>query len=221
MPSGDSAGANFATVTSQKLRDERFPIPVKLQVLIYPDTQLLDFDLPSMIRYRNGPLLTRNAVAYSGAVYIDGSDRHAADYCANRHVSRSVREKMAQTFLNLDRLPKEFLEGYERPRYHPKGGVGGDDRVWNKVKDRLLDPYISPLAAENLRNLPEAFVLTANHDPLRDEGWLYVVRLKEADNRVTHYNAETGFHGMFSFVGTLPEVEPMFAEIIDFIRANL
>lgn len=199
-----------------RLRDERFPIPVKLQLLIYPWTQSLDFDLPSMIQNRDGPGLTRHMMAFFAATYTEGYENHLSDYAANRHVTRSVREQIAKTFLNLEKLPKEFLEGYKRPAY-PEG----DAKLWGEIKDRLLSPYHSPLAADNLENLPEAYVLTANYDPLRDEGYLYALRLREANNKVTLYNAENGFHGIVSFVEMFVEVKPIFAEITKFIREKL
>lgn len=200
-----------------RLRDERFPIPIKLQLLIYPWTQSLDFDLPSMIRNRDGPMLTRDMMAFFAATYTEGYENHLSDYAANRHVTRSVRERIAKTFLNLEKLPKEFLEGYERPRAYPEG----DERLWDEIKDRLLSPYHSPLTADNLENLPEAYVLTANYDPLRDEGYLYALRLREANNKVTLYNAENGFHGMANLLGMLPEVDHVFADLIRFIRERL
>lgn len=42
------------------------------------------------------------------------------------------------------------------------------------------DPLVSPIFAEDLSNLPAAFVITAKHDPLRDEGEKYADKLRAA-----------------------------------------
>ena len=40
------------------------------------------------------------------------------------------------------------------------------------------NPLVSPIREENLENLPEAFVLTTEYDPFRDEGELFAENLK-------------------------------------------
>ncbi len=54
------------------------------------------------------------------------------------------------------------------------------NRQWVADESRWGDPGVSPLAATDLAGMPAAYVVSAEHDPLRDELELYAARLREA-----------------------------------------
>ena len=82
------------------------------------------------------------------------------------------------------------------------------------------DPLVSPIKREDLSGLPAALVITAEHDPLRDEGELYGRHLLEAgvDATVSRYaGANHGFVQNFSWI---PEYYRAFEETGEFLNAR-
>lgn len=66
-----------------------------------------------------------------------------------------------------------------------------------EAKDRE-NPYFAPLLAKDVRGLPRTLILTAELDPLRDEGERYGQRLKEAGNQVEIKRIPDAIHGYFA-----------------------
>jgi acetyl esterase len=78
-------------------------------------------------------------------------------------------------------------------------------------------PDASPLQAADLTGLPPAIVLTAEHDPLRDEGEAYAERLTRAGVPVSLRRFAGQMHGFFTLVGVLPGS----ADAIDYVTEQL
>jgi acetyl esterase len=82
------------------------------------------------------------------------------------------------------------------------------------------DPRVSPIKRADLAGLPPALILTAEHDPMRDEAELYGLRLLEAgvDATVSRY-AGAG-HGFVQHFSWIPEYHRAFQETATFLNAR-
>ena len=69
----------------------------------------------------------------------------------------------------------------------------------------VKDPHFSPILTKDLSRLPQAVVIVAGHDPLRDEGIEYAERLKEAGVDVELQNYEGMVHGFLSFADAVDQ----------------
>ncbi|MGO4443623.1 alpha/beta hydrolase [Mycobacterium sp. 2YAF39] len=86
-----------------------------------------------------------------------------------------------------------FGEGF----YNPRSAL---QWYWDQYVPSPADrehPYAAPLNAD-LRRLPPAVVVTAGHDPLRDEGRAYGDALEDSGVAVTRLNYHGGIHGFMT-----------------------
>lgn len=85
----------------------------------------------------------------------------------------------------------------EHNSFYLKGNVDTDN------------PLVSPIREENVENLPAALVITAEYDPMRDEGELFAEKLKKAgvDVEAIRYEGVThGFLGKFTHLDEYKDV---------------
>ena len=88
---------------------------------------------------------------------------------------------------------------------------------WVPDRARWSDPRVSPLRAADLSGLPAAVVVTAEHDPLRDQGEAYGRRLSEAGVAVTQ-RREAGLIHNFML---LDEISPACAAAADRVADDI
>lgn len=102
----------------------------------------------------------------------------SSDYSENSPFA-SVRENGTDYLLTSGKL-RDYLDLYAR----------------NEADKQ--NPYFAPILEKNLKNQPDTLILTAEFDPLRDEGEAYGRRLKEAGNRVEMHRIADALHGYFA-----------------------
>lgn len=80
------------------------------------------------------------------------------------------------------------------------------------------DHRASPLLADDLVDLPRTLVITAEYDPLRDEGEAYAHRLREAGVDVTVKRYDGAVHGFFQMTNFSELARDAMAQCCNFIR---
>ena len=81
------------------------------------------------------------------------------------------------------------------------------------------DPFVSPLFATDLSGLPPAVVVTADADPLRDDGIRYAERLREAGVPVRFENYLGMPHAFLSLASLCPAAPVCIDMLVEELRA--
>ena len=85
----------------------------------------------------------------------------------------------------------------------------------------LRQPDASPLFVDDLSGLPPAFVLTAEFDPLRDEGEAYADRLREAGVQVAASRYDGMIHGFYGLDSMFDSATKATSETVTALRDAL
>jgi acetyl esterase len=86
---------------------------------------------------------------------------------------------------------------------------------------RRSEPLVSPLRAPDFADLPPASVLTADHDPLRDEAEDYAARLRGAGVAVVARRYLGVIHGFASLPFATPLANRALEDLASDLRASL
>ncbi|XP_005507223.3 arylacetamide deacetylase isoform X1 [Columba livia] len=199
---GDSAGGNLAAAVAQQLlEDPEVETKLKAQALIYPALQTLDLDLPSYRDNAEKPILPKSLMVRFWSEYFTSDPALREAMASNRHVPPESGH-LFQLVNWSSLLPEEMRRGHMYTG--PRAGSPELARRFPGFLDARAAPLLVPDA--RLRRLPHTYVLTCQHDVLRDDGLMYVGRLRAAGVPVTHYHARDAFHGSMMFVSGFAEL---------------
>lgn len=141
-----------------------------------------------LARDRGGPLPCKQILLYP-ATYFDHSEGSPFD---------SVRDNGKGYILTAKRI-QDYLDMYVQ------------------CEADKLSPYVAPLLADDLTNQPKTLIITAQYDPLRDEGEAYGFRLKEFHNDVTIYRVKDALHGFLNLHVNSKATKECYQIINDFL----
>ena len=184
---GDSAGGLLSAAISLEFAKLAKPNKISAQVLIYPWVQAIDVVcLPSFKAYNEGFILSIEDMAMFGSAVTMGNWDMVPEYLAG-NVSRYFMQTPYWKYLaeisnceiptekSMVNLPSDFVE-------------------------KVTDPRLSPLLAEDLSGSPPTFVAVAEYDVLSSEVTLFAKRLKEAGVSVVEKRYRS-YHAFVQNVG--------------------
>jgi len=212
------SGGNFAAVNAMRFATnpggEHSP---RLQILIYPVLQYFDIMLPSYIHkhYQIYPYNIDHTLSIYFNETIDKS------IYANKHTT-AQQKKHYRKYVDWSLLPSKYRTIYKNPITDDHEG---DPNLIEKAK-QTLNPDVSPLLVEDeqLAKLPSTYILSVDHDRLRDDAFIYEGRLKRVGVPVTHNHFEHIFHGSLGFLDepvALDIAREMMADIVKYVKENL
>ncbi|KRX53920.1 Arylacetamide deacetylase [Trichinella sp. T9] len=200
-----------------------FPME-QLQVLIYPVVQFVDFMTPSyQMAYRlygRTALPDPESIVRWMLVYLGLDVEHVPKVLRSDHVD-PIRQLQLLQAVQHDQLPPEFLDPSYYKKPPPKLNNTESSEAMHQVQSYLLDWQVSPLLQQDMSDLPKALVLTCEFDPLRDEGYFYVHRLRQAGVNASWIHYNTGFHAMLNIHNEVPLGRQAIQDVATFIRHNL
>lgn len=81
-----------------------------------------------------------------------------------------------------------------------------------------IDKYAAPLLELDYSSLPSTFMLTVEHDAIRDDGFIFTERLSSAGIAVEHYDAKGLVHGCMQARYMCPQTSVAFQKWVDALK---
>ena len=155
----------------------------------------------------------------TGPTYVHGDSAggNLALVAALRHPGRFAAVALTYPFLD----PTAGFDSYATAA----DGFGPEEAAWYWQQYAaspadLTDPDLAPLLSDRLGTLPPTLVVTAEHDPLRDEGEHLALRLAEEGVTVVGTRYLGQVHGFWRHTDVFDAAEPLTLQIAAFLRSH-
>ena len=197
---GDSAGGNMAASLSLRFREK-----IAMQFLVVPCLQIFNFRTTSFIE--NGEYFSESINSPASVVfvlnYLGISSEHLYDFLENNHTSQALKKSHFAEYVNQSKwMRTEYIRDPTLKKDIRKTKHDFGNEVLSKtIESKMTDPFAFPLMANDtlLRGVPEAYIITAGYDFIRDDGIMFAERLRATKNKVIHKHYEDGFHHAWFF----------------------
>lgn len=157
--------------------------------------------------YRSYKWIRENASKFNVSadrIAVSG-DSAGGNLCATLSL-KAMDEDFPLPALNLMFYPivspdtsSESFREYSEGLYLTKDMMRWFNKYYTSSPMNVSDPLMSPLFSPLLDRMPETIVMTAEFDPLRDQGETYVSTLREKSVTVTGIRAIGMVHGFLGF----------------------
>uniref|UniRef100_A0A0B6ZXF3 Alpha/beta hydrolase fold-3 domain-containing protein n=1 Tax=Arion vulgaris TaxID=1028688 RepID=A0A0B6ZXF3_9EUPU len=217
---GDGAGGNLAAAVANKMSSL-----IKLQILINPALQMVNFATPSYQECSDEFLLPG----------ITSPDKEISNWMRYGDINSDLKQVMENN-LHISLESYDIFSGYvdsknrlpvhlnitQKQTIH---NLGHNDSVTSQFDRLVLDSRFNPMFTTDLQNVSEVYIITSQYDVLRDEAIMYGQRLQENGVKVTLQHYWHAFHGFFLFAGggwiELKESQKAMKHLVNYLNTEL
>ena len=174
-------------------------------------------DVDTVLRWC-GEQAARGESRFTGPTYLHGDSAggNLALVAALRNPGRL--RALALTYPFLD--PSAAGESYTTAEGFDPAEAAWYWQQYARTPADLTDPDLAPLLSDRLHTLPPTLVVTAEHDPLRDEGELLASRLADAGVTTVGIRFLGQLHGFWRAPEVFDAAEPLTRTIAGFLLSH-
>ncbi|ACU72176.1 alpha/beta hydrolase fold protein-3 domain protein [Catenulispora acidiphila DSM 44928] len=200
------AGVQVVAVGYRLAPEHRFPAAVEdcHEVLRHIAAHPADFGTDAAALAVGGDSAGGNLAAVAALLARDAGLRLAGQLLVYPNTDQLAADASMRD--NVD----PYLFNHRSVSWYRKHYLTSDEEATN--------PLASPLLAPDLTALPPALIITAEHDPLRDQGEAYARRLAAAGNSVQLTRYEGMVHGFFTMTGAVDAARHAVAQAAEALR---